>query len=79
MNVEIGTEVAQFPEKEYINRIFVAGSVYCIYLAQLRPRQAPMTHLCEAKARSRNHTDVSRLRECNYIYCTIDYGKDDFF
>jgi hypothetical protein len=24
MNVEIGTETAQFPEKEYINRIFVA-------------------------------------------------------
>ncbi len=25
MNVEIGTEAAQFPEKEYINGIFVAG------------------------------------------------------
>ncbi len=25
MNVEIGTEGAQFPEKEYINGIFVAG------------------------------------------------------
>jgi hypothetical protein len=24
MNVEIGTEAAQFPEQEYINRIFVA-------------------------------------------------------
>jgi hypothetical protein len=24
MNVEIGTEAAQFPEKEYINRIYVA-------------------------------------------------------
>ncbi len=24
MNLEIGTEAAQFPEKEYINRIFVA-------------------------------------------------------
>jgi hypothetical protein len=24
MNVEIGTEAAQFPEKEYINKIFVA-------------------------------------------------------
>ena len=28
MNVEIGTEAAQFPEKEYINGIFVA--VYII-------------------------------------------------
>ncbi len=27
MNVEIGTEAEQFPEKEYINRIFVAE--YC--------------------------------------------------
>jgi hypothetical protein len=24
MNVETGTEAAQFPEKEYINRIFIA-------------------------------------------------------
>jgi hypothetical protein len=24
MNAEIGTEAGQFPEKEYINRIFVA-------------------------------------------------------
>jgi hypothetical protein len=24
MNVEIGTEAAQFPEKEYINEIFLA-------------------------------------------------------
>ncbi len=24
MNMEIGTEAAQFPEKEYINRIFLA-------------------------------------------------------
>ncbi len=24
MNVEIGTEAAQFPEKEYINGIFIA-------------------------------------------------------
>jgi hypothetical protein len=27
MNVEIGTEAAQFPEKEYINGIFVAVQV----------------------------------------------------
>ncbi len=25
MSVEIGTEAPQFPEKEYINRIFLAG------------------------------------------------------
>jgi hypothetical protein len=28
MNVEIGTEAAQFPEKEYMNGIFVAVFVY---------------------------------------------------
>jgi hypothetical protein len=28
MNVEIGTEAAQFPEKEYINGIFFAVSVH---------------------------------------------------
>jgi hypothetical protein len=29
MNVEIGTEAAQFPEKEYINGIFVAVRADC--------------------------------------------------
>jgi hypothetical protein len=28
MNVEIGTEAAQFPEKEYINGIFLAVHKY---------------------------------------------------
>jgi hypothetical protein len=28
MNVEIGTEAAQFPEKEYINGIFVAVQIW---------------------------------------------------
>jgi hypothetical protein len=28
MNVKIGTEAAQFPEKEYINGIFVAVRCY---------------------------------------------------
>jgi hypothetical protein len=27
MNVEVGTEAAQFPEKEYLNGIFVAVRV----------------------------------------------------
>jgi hypothetical protein len=31
MTVEIGTETAQFPEKEYINGIFVAMCVRIIY------------------------------------------------
>jgi hypothetical protein len=31
MNVEIGTEAAQFPEKEYINGIFVA-----VYVSSLQ-------------------------------------------
>jgi hypothetical protein len=30
MNVEIGTEAAQFPEKEYINGIIVAELVNCV-------------------------------------------------
>jgi hypothetical protein len=35
MNVEIGTEVTQFPEKEYINGIFVA--VYSFHLSKENP------------------------------------------
>jgi hypothetical protein len=27
MNVEVGTEAAQFPEKEYLNGIFVAARI----------------------------------------------------
>jgi hypothetical protein len=30
MNVEIGTEAATFPEKEYINGIFVAVYTPCV-------------------------------------------------
>jgi hypothetical protein len=52
MNVEIGTEAAQFPEKEYINGIFVAvqNTFYTIHaltnarskvIAQLTRRKAP--------------------------------------
>jgi hypothetical protein len=32
MNVDIGTEAAQFPEKEYINGIFVAEELCMIYI-----------------------------------------------
>jgi hypothetical protein len=31
MNVEIGAEAALFPEKEYINGIFLAVQCKCIY------------------------------------------------
>jgi hypothetical protein len=36
MNVEIGAEAAQFPEKEYINGIFVA--VWCYSPSMAAPR-----------------------------------------
>jgi hypothetical protein len=38
MNVEIGTEAAQFPDKEYINGIFVGMHVIpspCVYRANV--------------------------------------------
>jgi hypothetical protein len=35
MYVEIGTEAAQFPEKEYINGIFVAVSVAALFIQEL--------------------------------------------
>jgi hypothetical protein len=37
MNVEIGTETAQFPEKEHINGIFVAVHA-CMHPAGSSPR-----------------------------------------
>ncbi len=30
MNVEIGSEAAQFPEKEYINGIFIAVNTFLL-------------------------------------------------
>jgi hypothetical protein len=35
MNVEIGTEAAQFREKEYINGSFLAVHVFCCYFVVL--------------------------------------------
>jgi hypothetical protein len=32
MNVEIGTEATQFPEKEYVNAIFLAVWQYCLII-----------------------------------------------
>jgi hypothetical protein len=37
MNVEIGTEAAQFPEKEYISGIFLAGCAVIV------PQKKPVT------------------------------------
>jgi hypothetical protein len=39
MNVEIGTEAAQFPEKEYINEIFVAVHTLLAYFGRLPERR----------------------------------------
>ncbi len=50
MNVEIGTEAAQLPEKEYINRIFVcskAGVIdyhYRLPCQTVPPRQTAGIH-----------------------------------
>jgi hypothetical protein len=35
MNVEIGTEAAQFPEKEYINGSFIAVHFFVLYCLEL--------------------------------------------
>ncbi len=40
MNVEIGTEAAQFPEKEYINEIFVV-----VWVAVLFPVEVSLPYL----------------------------------
>jgi hypothetical protein len=47
MNVEIGTEAVQFPEKEYINGIFVAasGGHYLLVLAKRMTSPPPSSVL----------------------------------
>ncbi len=40
MNVEIGTEAAQFPEKESINWIFVAVYLSCAHETHVEPEGA---------------------------------------
>jgi hypothetical protein len=44
MNVEIGTEAAQFPEMEYINGFFVA-----VYKAQLISENLKTLVICDKK------------------------------
>ncbi len=54
MNVEIGTEAAQFPEKEYINGIFVAVcSVYITILFSI-------PYFCLGQVTKRTATSVSK-------------------
>jgi hypothetical protein len=56
MNVEIGTEAAQFPEKEYINGIFVAVRYSStVTLAQFSSRYHQLIHI-------QSHYDTAILR-----------------
>ncbi len=56
MNVEIGTETAQFPEKEYTNGIFVA----------VQPVPAPYVIMCLVT----NHYGLRRVWTLRtLIYC----------
>jgi hypothetical protein len=41
MNVEIGTEAALFPEKEYINGIFLAAYVWTVQYCYCQKKVAP--------------------------------------
>jgi hypothetical protein len=55
MNVEIGTEASQFPEKKYINGIFLAVKQSTKYLENGKPSmytvQAPGKTLMKQKIR----------------------------
>jgi hypothetical protein len=64
MNVEIGTEAAQFPEKEYVNGIFLAlhdhnfGNKLCqhFFLTDLVPLFC-ITGLCQKWKKMWSHLD----------------------
>ncbi len=71
MNVEIGTESSQFPEKEYVNGIFVAVCkvfLLCIYLHAYSENicdlgsQAPVPLSRTAMADSETAVDSPRTR-----------------
>ncbi len=56
MNVEIGAEVALFPEKEYISRIFVAVAVW------MRSSRVGRASNCQCQSRNSLGFDPSILR-----------------
>ncbi len=67
MNVEIKTETAQFPEKEYINEIFVA---VCLELPNARPKAGyalspSYIHMSTKK----ELTQYERCRIKHWFYC----------
>jgi hypothetical protein len=71
MNVKIGTEAAQFPEKEYINGIFFAVRVYFILyhapgvMCTNMYIQMPL----DKNILQKNHTPICMLYGCPFYPC----------
>ncbi len=53
MNVEIGTKAAQFPEKEYINGIFLAVCGPCVHISLTSEKDGK-------RERSQVYTEIDR-------------------
>jgi hypothetical protein len=66
MNVEIGTEAAQFPEKEYINGIFVAVFTECLYL--LLQRRAVFSDLLFFSKHNTVYTVFADIMRPPYLF-----------
>ena len=63
MNVETGTEAAQFPEKEYINGIFVAVPKEKLRLTPAEGRIVIITMVTSSHTHLSSSQSTERIRE----------------
>jgi hypothetical protein len=65
--VEIGTEAVQFPEKEYINGIFIAVWTGAHYLSRVVILHHACFYMYKANIYTQGDTDMTHS-DCNYSW-----------
>jgi hypothetical protein len=71
MNVEIGTEVAQFPEKEYINGIFLAVQSRNFFGMKLEIGLVMLCYLALANCLPNGETFARKAESYLGNYCLV--------